>query len=95
MKVFVSQPLPEPSTTELLAGFEVVVGQPGSWATEAATHLPDADAVVPTPREPVTEALLALAPLVLGHEEALESGDGEPGLDKRRLCEHLSGCLGG
>jgi hypothetical protein len=39
--------------------------------------------------------VLALAPLVLGHEEALESGDGEPGLDKRRLCEHLSGCLGG
>lgn len=62
MKVFVSQPLPEPSTTGILAGFDVVVGRPGAWGAEAPVHLPDADAVIPTPREKVTEALLALAP---------------------------------
>jgi glyoxylate reductase len=62
VKVFVSQPLPEPSTSEVLAGCEVVVGHPGAWLEEARLHLPDADAVIPTPREKVTEALLALAP---------------------------------
>lgn len=62
MKVFVSQPLPEPSTSELLAGFEVVVGRPGAWESEAPVHLPASAALVPTPREKVTEALLALAP---------------------------------
>lgn len=62
MKVFVSQPLPEPSTTGILAGFDVVVGRPGAWDAEAPVHLPDADAVIPTPREKVTEGLLALAP---------------------------------
>ena len=62
MKVLVSQPLPEPSTTDLLGGFEVVVGRPGAWEEEARLHLPGADALVPTPRERVTEALLALAP---------------------------------
>jgi len=60
--VLVSQPLPEPSTTEILEGFEVVVGRPGAWEEEALLHLPDADALVPTPREKVTEALVALAP---------------------------------
>lgn len=60
--MLVSQPLPEPSTTELLAGFEVVVGLPGAWEEAARLHLPEADALVPTPRERVTDALLALAP---------------------------------
>ncbi len=60
--MLVSQPLPEPSTTEILEGFEVVVGRPGAWEEEALLHLPDADALVPTPREKVTEALVALAP---------------------------------
>ena len=64
MKVFVSQPLPEPSTTEILAGFEVLVGRPGAWDGEAPVHLPDSVAVIPTPREKVTEALLSLAPLL-------------------------------
>ena len=62
MKVLVSQPLPEPSTTELLAAFEVVVGRPGAWDEEARLHLPGADALVPTPRERVTGDLLDLAP---------------------------------
>lgn len=62
VKVFVSQPLPEPSTTEILAGFEVVTGRAGAFAEEASRHLPTADALVPTPRERVDEPLLALAP---------------------------------
>lgn len=62
MKVFVAQPLPEPSTTEILAGLEVVIGRAGAFAEEAPLHLPAADALVPTPRERVDEALLALAP---------------------------------
>ncbi len=57
-----SQPLPEPSTTEILAGFEVVVGRPGAWDAEAPLYFPDSFAVIPTPREKVTEALLSLAP---------------------------------
>lgn len=57
-----SQPLPEPSATEILAGFEVVVGRPGAWDAEAPAHIPEAVAVIPTPREKVTEALLARAP---------------------------------
>ena len=57
-----SQPLPEPSTSEILAGFEVVVGRPGGWDAEAPVHIPESVAVIPTPREKVTEALLALAP---------------------------------
>ncbi len=57
-----SQPLPEPSTAEILAGLEVVVGRPGAWDAEAPVHLPDSVAVIPTPREKVTEALLSLAP---------------------------------
>ena len=57
-----SQPLPEPSTAEILAGLEVVVGRPGAWDAEAPVHFPDSVAVIPTPREKVTETLLSLAP---------------------------------
>jgi glyoxylate reductase len=62
VKVFVSQPLPEPSTSEILAGLEVVIGRAGAFPEEAPRHLPGADALVPTPREKVDEALLDLAP---------------------------------
>jgi glyoxylate reductase len=62
VKVLVSQPLPEPSTTELLAGFQVVIGRAGAWDEDAPRHLPGSAALVPTPREKVTDALLALAP---------------------------------
>ncbi len=57
-----SQPLPEPSTSEILAGLDVVVGRPGAWDAGAPVHFADSDAVIPTPREKVTEALLSLAP---------------------------------
>jgi glyoxylate reductase len=61
MKVFVAQPLPEPSTSELLAGFEVTVGRGGLPADEVERHLPEADALLPTPRERVSTAILARA----------------------------------
>jgi len=62
VKILVSQPLPEPSSTDLLSAFVVVVGRADAWEVEARRHLPDADALVPTPRERVTAELLALAP---------------------------------
>ena len=62
MKVFVGQPLPEPSTSELLAGHEVVIGAGSLPAAEVAIHLAGADAFLPTPRERVTREVLSRAP---------------------------------
>jgi glyoxylate reductase len=60
--VFVGQPLPEPSVSELLAEFDVVVGRGSLAPDEIREHLGRADALLPTPRERVTRALLAAAP---------------------------------
>ena len=62
MKVFVGQPLPEPSTSELLAGYDVVVGTGSLPPAEVREHLPTAEALLPTPRERVTRDVLAAAP---------------------------------
>lgn len=62
MRVFVGQPLPEPSISELLAGHEVVIGKGGLPAEEISSHLAVADAFLPTPRERVTREVLAAAP---------------------------------
>jgi glyoxylate reductase len=62
VKVFVGQPLPEPSTTELLAEHDVVIGRGDLLPEEVASHLGDADALLPTPRERVTREVLAAAP---------------------------------
>jgi len=61
MKVFVGQPLVEPSTTVLFAGHTVVTGG-GNLPRSEWPLLHDADALLPTPRERVTEELLAAAP---------------------------------
>ncbi|HQQ79308.1 MAG TPA: D-glycerate dehydrogenase [Thermoanaerobaculia bacterium] len=63
MKVFVGQPLVEPSTQALLAGHAVVTGA-GSLPRAEWPLLADADALLPTPRERITEEVLAAAPRV-------------------------------
>jgi glyoxylate reductase len=63
MKVFVGQPLVEPSTRDLLAGHAVVTGA-GSLPRTEWPLLADADALLPTPRERITEEVLAAAPQV-------------------------------
>ncbi len=63
MKVFVGQPLVEPSTTEILAGHTVVTGG-GNLPRSEWPLLHDADALLPTPREPITAEVLAASPRV-------------------------------
>ena len=58
MRVFVGQPLVEPSTTELLAGHTLVTGG-GNLPRSEWTLLRDADALLPTPRERITAEVLA------------------------------------
>jgi len=62
VKVYVSQPLVEPSTTELLAGYEVVVGTAAVQGEALAAAVTDADAIVGTPPVRITAAVLAAAP---------------------------------
>jgi glyoxylate reductase len=61
MKVFIGQPLVEPSTIELLAAHKVVTGG-GNLPRSEWPLLADADALLPTPRERVTGDVLAAAP---------------------------------
>lgn len=63
VKVFVGQPLVEPSTTVLLAEHTVVTGG-GNLPRSEWPLLADADALLPTPRERITAAVLAAAPRV-------------------------------
>ena len=63
MRILVGQPLVEPSTTELLSGHEVWTGTGGLPAFEWPL-LAEAEALLPTPAERVTEAVLAAAPRV-------------------------------
>jgi glyoxylate reductase len=77
VKVFVGQPLVEPSTRELLAGHDVHVGAgglpPSEWPLLAAVA-----ALLPTPRERVTEEVLAAAPklvLVASHSVGVDHVD--------------------
>lgn len=65
MRIFVGQPLPEPSTSELLAGHDVVVGKGSLPPAEVREQLPAAEALLPTPRERVTRDVLAAAPRLL------------------------------
>ncbi len=63
MKVFVGQPLVEPSTQDLLAGHTVVTGG-GNLPRSEWPLFADADALLPTPRERITADVLAAAPRV-------------------------------
>jgi len=77
MKVFVGQPLVEPSTEELLAGFDVVIGA-GNLPASERPLLADADALLPTPRERITADVLAAAPrarIVASHSVGVDHVD--------------------
>lgn len=77
MKIFVGQPLVEPSTAELLAGHTVVTGA-GNLPRSEWPLLADADALLPTPRERVTAEVLAAAPrvrLVASHSVGVDHVD--------------------
>ena len=63
MRIFVGQPLVEPSTTDLLAAHEVVTGG-GNLPRSEWPLLADADALLPTPRERITSEVLEVAPRV-------------------------------
>jgi len=63
MRIFVGQPLVEPSTTDLLAAHEVVTGG-GNLPRSEWPLLADADALLPTPRERITSEVLEAAPRV-------------------------------
>jgi len=60
--VFVGQPLPEPSTSELLRPYDVAFGRGCLPPEEVRTHLARADAFLPTPRERLTREVLSAAP---------------------------------
>jgi glyoxylate reductase len=77
MKVFVGQPLVEPSTTELLAGHTLVTGG-GNLPRSEWTLLYDADALLPTPRERITAEVLAASPrarIVASHSVGVDHID--------------------
>lgn len=63
MRVFVGQPLVEPSSSDLLKGHTVVTGG-GNLPRSEWPLLADADALLPTPRERITAEVLAVAPRV-------------------------------
>jgi glyoxylate reductase len=77
VKVFVGRPLVEPSTRDLLAGHDVHVGAgglpPSEWPLLAAV-----EALLPTPRERVSQEVLEAAPnlaLVASHSVGVDHVD--------------------
>jgi glyoxylate reductase len=77
VKVFIGQPLVEPSTTDLLAGHELVTGK-GNLPRAELPLLADADALLPTPRERITAEVLAAAPrarIVASHSVGVDHVD--------------------
>lgn len=77
MRVFVGQPLVEPSTTDLLSEHEVVTGAGGLPRSEWP-FLAEAEALLPTPRERITAEVVAAAPrlrLVASHSVGVDHVD--------------------
>lgn len=62
MRVHVTQPLPEPSTRELLDGHDVTIGRRGATGAERLAVVGSIDALLSTPADPVDETCLAGAP---------------------------------
>ena len=61
MKIYVSQPIVEPSTSDILAGHEVVFGDASVQGEALAAAVADADAIIGTPPVRITAAVLAAA----------------------------------
>jgi glyoxylate reductase len=77
MRIFVGQPLVEPSTTEILAGHDVVTGG-GNLPRAEWPLLAEADALLPTPRERITAEVLAASPrarIVASHSVGVDHVD--------------------
>jgi glyoxylate reductase len=77
VKIFVGQPLVEPSTTALLAGHTVVTGR-GNLPRSEWPLLYDAGALLPTPRERITAEVLAASPrarIVASHSVGVDHID--------------------
>jgi glyoxylate reductase len=77
MKVFVGQPLVEPSTTDLLEAHRVVTGG-GNLPRAEWPLLADADALLPTPRERITAEVLAASPgvrIIASHSVGVDHVD--------------------
>jgi glyoxylate reductase len=77
MRVFVGQPLVEPSTADLLACHDVVTGT-GNLPRAEWPLLADAEALLPTPRERITGEVLAAAPrlrIVASHSVGVDHID--------------------
>ena len=62
MRVHVTQPLPEPSTGELLDGHDVTIGRRGATDAERLAIVGSIDALLSTPADRVDETFLASAP---------------------------------
>ena len=61
MRIYVTQPIPEPSLSEILPEAEVVVGESGISEEELIRRVRDVDAIVATPPVKITARVLAAA----------------------------------
>ena len=64
MRIYVTQPLPEPSLGEFLAGATVRVGESGIGEDELIRRVSEVDAILSTPPVPITARVLDAAPRV-------------------------------
>ena len=62
MRIYVTQPLPEPSLGDLLAGETIVVGEAGISEDELIRRVARVDAILSTPPVPITARVLDAAP---------------------------------
>ena len=64
MRIYVTQPLPEPSLGDLLAGATIQVGESGISEDELIRRVAEVDAILATPPVPITARVLDAAPRV-------------------------------
>jgi glyoxylate reductase len=64
MKIYVTQPLPEPSLRDLLAGATIEVGESGISEDELIRRVADVEAILSTPPVAITRRVISAAPRV-------------------------------